>query len=185
MKTEIPIPEFLKPQTKLTGAKIGTIMHLCLQKLDLRREYTLDEISEFIDKLVYDKIISIEEAESINKQKLLEFTESNLAKRIRKAKSIYKEKPFYININAGEIYSEKIDEDILVQGIIDLYFIDEFDKLVLVDYKTDRVENIEELIPKYKTQLDLYKQALKEALEREVDEVYIYSVYKGKEIELL
>ena len=154
-------------------------------KIRLRREYTLDEISEFIDKLVYDKIISIEEAESINKQKLLEFTESNLAKRIRKAKSIYKEKPFYININGKKIYKEDIDENILVQGVIDLYYIDEIDKLVLVDYKTDRVENIEELIPKYKTQLDLYKQALKEALEREVDEVYIYSVYKGKEIELL
>ncbi len=182
---EIPIPEFLKPQTKLTGAKIGTIMHLCLQKLDLRRQYTLGKISEFIDKLVYDKIISLEEAENINKQKLLEFTESSLANRIRKAKAIYKEKPFYININASEIYGEKIDENILVQGIIDLYFIDEEDKLVLVDYKTDRVESLEELIPKYKTQLDLYKQALEEALDRKVDEVYIYSVYKGKSIDIL
>lgn len=185
MKTEIPIPEFLKPQTKLSGAKRGTIMHLCMQKLDLRKEYTIGEIDEFVDKMVYDKIIGMEEAESINKEQLLEFTKSNLAKRIRKAKAIYKEKPFYININAGEIYGEKIDEDILVQGIIDLYFIDEENRLVLVDYKTDRVENIEELIPKYKTQLDLYKQALEEALERKVDEVYIYSVYKRKEIKLM
>lgn len=184
MKTENPIPEFLKPQTKLTGAKIGTIMHLCMQKLDLRKEYTIDEIAEFVDKMVYDKIISLEEAESINKEQLLEFTKSDIAKRIRKAKAIYKEKPFYININASEIYGEKINENILVQGIIDLYFIDEENRLVLVDYKTDRVENIEELIPKYKTQLDLYKQALEEALDRKVDEVYIYSVYKGENIKL-
>ncbi len=184
-KTEIPIPEFLKPQTKLTGAKKGTIMHLCMQKLDLRREYTIDEIAEFVDKMVYDKIINMLEAESINKEQLLEFTKSDLAKRIRKAKTIYKEKPFYININAGELYGEELNEDILVQGIIDLYFIDENDKLVLVDYKTDRIEDIEELISKYKTQLDLYKQALEEALEREVDEVYIYSVYKGNSIDIL
>lgn len=159
-------------------------MHLCLQKLDLRKEYSLDEITEFIDKLVYDKIINMMEAESINKEQLLEFTKSDLANRIRKAKTIYKEKPFYININVGEVYDEKIDEDILVQGIIDLYFIDEFDKLVLVDYKTDRVENLEELITKYKTQLDLYKQALEDALDKKVDEVYIYSVYKGSSIDI-
>lgn len=181
---ENPIPEFLKPQTKLTGAKIGTIMHLCMQKLDLRKEYTIGEIDEFVEKMVYDKIIGMEEAESINKEQLLEFTKSDLAKRIKKAKAIYKEKPFYININARDFYGEEINEDILVQGIIDLYFIDEFDRLVLVDYKTDRVENIEELIPKYKTQLDLYKQALEEALDRKVDEVYIYSVYKRKEIRI-
>lgn len=182
--SEFPILEFLKLQTKLSGAQIGTIMHLCLQKLDLRKEYSLDEITEFIDKLVYDKIIDLKEAESVNKGQLLKFIESDLANRIRKAKAIYKEKPFYININAGEIYGEEIDEDILVQGIIDLYFIDEFDKLVLVDYKTDRVENLEELIPKYKTQLDLYKKALEDALDKKVDEVYIYSVHKGKEIKL-
>lgn len=55
---------------------------------------------------------------------------------------------------------------------------------MLVDYKTDRVESLEELIPKYKTQLDLYKQALEEALDRKVDEVYIYSVYKNQDIKL-
>ena len=184
MKTEIPIPEFLKPQTKLTGAQIGTIIHLCLQKLDLRKQYSLDEITEFVDKLVYDKIINLKEAESINKEQLLRFIESDLAKRIRKAKAIYKEKPFYININASEIYGERVDENILVQGIIDLYFIDEDNRLVLVDYKTDRVERLEELIPKYKTQLDLYKQALEEALDRKVDEVYIYSVHKSESIKL-
>ncbi len=181
---EIPTPDFLKQQTKLSGAQIGTIMHLCLQKLDLRKEYSKEEIDEFIEKMVYDKIIDLREAESINKEQLLCFIESDLAKRIKKAKAIYKEKPFYININAGEIYGEKIDEDILVQGIIDLYFIDERDKLVLLDYKTDRIENLEELIPKYKTQLDLYKKALEDALDKKVDEVYIYSVYKGKEIRL-
>ena len=67
-----------------------------------------------------------------------------------------------------------------------MYFIDKNDKLVLLDYKTDFVENgrEQELVNKYKEQLNLYKQALEEALHRKVDKVYIYSVYLEKEIEV-
>ena len=151
-----------------------------MQKINLRKEYTLEEISEFINKLVYDKIITEKEAETISKDQLIKFTKTDLAKRIRNSKEIYKEKPFYINISANEIYNEKIDENILVQGIIDLYFIDENNKLVLVDYKTDKINQVEELIPKYKTQLELYKRALENALNRKVDDIYIYSIYHAK-----
>ena len=181
-KVENPVPEFIKPKIELTSAEKGTIMHLCMQKIDLKREYTIHEISEFVSKLVYDKIITEQEAETINQKQILEFVKSDFATRIRKAKEVYKEKPFYININASEVYDEKLDENILVQGIIDLYFIDENDKLVLVDYKTDRVKTLEELVPRYKTQLELYKNALENALNKKVDEVYIYSVYHGKTI---
>lgn len=76
-------------------------------------------------------------------------------------KNIYKEKPFYINVPASQIYDADIKENILVQGIIDLYFVNENGQIVLVDYKTDYVESGKEfeLVEKYKSQLDLYKQA--------------------------
>ena len=183
-QTEILVPQFLKPHKELTGAQKGTIMHLCMQKLDLRKEYDTETLSELINKLVYDKIITLQEAETINKDKILEFTQSDLAKRIKKAKDIHKEKPFYININASDIYDEKIEENVLVQGIIDLYFIDENNKLILLDYKTDKVKEITELVSRYKEQLGLYKKALENALNREVDEVYIYSLYQGKFIDM-
>ncbi len=183
-QTEILVPQFLKPHKELTGAQKGTIMHLCMQKLDLRKEYNTETLSELINKLVYDKIITLQEAETINKDKILEFTQSDLAKRIKKAKDIHKEKPFYININASDIYDEKIEENVLVQGIIDLYFIDENNKLILLDYKTDKVKEITELVSRYKEQLGLYKKALENALNREVDEVYIYSLYQGKFIDM-
>ena len=69
-----------------------------------------------------------------------------------------------------------------MQGIIDLYYINENDELVLVDYKTDYVENGKEaeLIHKYNKQLELYKNALEESLNRKVNKVYIYSVYLEK-----
>ena len=71
---------------------------------------------------------------------------------------------------------------ILTQGIIDLYFIDENDKLILVDYKTDYVQDEKEFIEKYKKQLDLYKKALESSLNHKVDETIIYSIYMQKEI---
>ena len=67
-----------------------------------------------------------------------------------------------------------------------MYFVNESGQVVLVDYKTDYVENGNEfeLVEKYKNQLDLYKQALENALDLKVDRVYIYSVYLDKEIEI-
>ena len=91
-------------------------------------------------------------------------------------------KPFYINISASKIYDIEIEENILVQGIIDLFYINKNDELVLVDYKTDYVQNENELIEKYKIQLEIYKTALEEALNKEVDKIYIYSTYLDKSI---
>ena len=78
----------------------------------------------------------------------------------------------------------ELEENILVQGIIDLYYINKNNELVLVDYKTDFVQNENELIEKYKVQLELYKTALEEALQRKVDKVYIYSTQLEKNIYL-
>ena len=87
---------------------------------------------------------------------------------------------------AKEIYQKDLDESVLVQGVIDLYYINSDDELVLVDFKTDYVENRDEesLINKYRTQLELYKNALEQATKRKVDRIYIYSTYLEKKIEL-
>ena len=100
---------------------------------------------------------------------------------------VQREKPFYINISAKEVYNQDLDEKILVQGIIDLYYITQHDELVLVDFKTDFVPNRDEqiLVDKYRKQLDLYKRALESATGRKVDRVYIYSTYLEKEIAII
>ena len=72
----------------------------------------------------------------------------------------------------------------MVQGIIDLYYINEKDELILVDYKTDYVKEEKELIEKYKVQLELYKKALEESLDRKVEKIYIYSTQLNKAIEI-
>ena len=171
-------PEFLKEeQETLTAAQKGTLVHLCMEKLNEKIDYDAEKIKELINELLQKQLINEKEANSININKILQFTKSNIFKDIKEAKEVYKEKPFYINIPQD-------GEDVLVQGIIDLYYINKNDELILVDYKTDYVENgkEQELINKYSTQLSLYKQALESALDRKVDKVYIYSVYLGREV---
>lgn len=181
-------PKFLQDEkeTKITSAQKGTLTHLCLQKLNPKEDYDLEKIKSLIQNLEMNKIITEKESKAINPNKILQFTKSEIWKQLKNAKEYYQEKPFYINVPASQIYDEDIKENILVQGIIDLYFVNENGQIILVDYKTDYVESGKEfeLVEKYKSQLDLYKQALESALGTKVEKVYMYSVYLGKEIEI-
>ena len=179
-------PKFLIEKTELTPAEKGTIMHLCLQKLNYKEEYNLEKLKNMVNNLVNKEIILPKEAESVNYNKILAFLSSNIWKEMQTAKVVEQEKAFYLNLKANEIYQNDAEDEILVQGIIDLYYITNNDELVLVDYKTDYVENNNEqsLEDKYNIQLEIYKKALEESLNRKVDKVYIYSTWLNKEIEI-
>ena len=186
--TEFAKPKFLNDskEEKITSAKKGTLIHMCLQRLNEKEEYDFAKVQNLIEDLKAKEIITQKEAENININKILTFTKSEIWKELKEAKEIQREKPFYINIPAKEIYNENTDENILVQGIIDLYYISKDGKLKLIDYKTDYVEKGEEnkLIEKYKSQLGLYEKALEKVFKRKVDEKYIYSVYLEKEVKI-
>ena len=116
----------------------------------------------------------------------LRYTKSDLWNELRLAKEICKEKPFYINISSKDIFNLDTSEDILVQGIIDLYYINSNDELILVDFKTDYIKSGEEdsLIKKYNKQLEIYRNALEQSLNKKVAHTYIYSVTLNKCIEI-
>ena len=182
-------PKFLQTteETVITSAQKGTLVHLCMQKLDLSKaNYTYGDVKELVSELEAKKIITSKEAQAININKIYQFTKSQIWKEMIQAKDVQREKPFYINIPAKEIYNEDLEEKILVQGIIDLYYVTQDDEIVLVDFKTDFVEDRNEkyLIDKYKTQLDLYKRALESSTGQKVSRVYIYSTYLEKDIML-
>ncbi len=182
-----PSPKFAQKEEsiKLTGAQKGTLLHLCMQKLDEKKNYDLEAIQKLMKDLVKREIITQKELDNMNPIAILKFTQSKIWQGMKQAKEIQKEKPFYITLPAKEVYQEEVPESILVQGIIDLYYINKEDELILVDYKTDFVQHEEELVNKYKKQLVLYKKALEESLDKEVNHIYIYSTFLGKEIEVL
>ena len=180
------VPKFMEDEEKISASKKGTLMHLFLQKLDLKKQYSKEELENLKQELIAKRIISEDEACCINLLKIQNFLNSKLGEKLRKAKVIEKEKAFCLKINAKEIFEEAKEETILVQGIIDLYAIFDDGKVSLIDYKTDFVENGNEcaLVKKYKNQLGIYKRALEDALEKKVESVYIYSLYLNKEIKI-
>ena len=184
-------PKFINEnkKTKISNAEKGTLMHLCVQKMDEKQEYTLEKIQDMINTLKEKVLITEAEAETINKEKLLKYTKSELWQDLKQAKQIYKEQPFYINIKASTVYDNiepENDENILVQGVIDLFYINKNDEIVLVDFKTDYIDDGQEimLIEKYKKQLEIYKIALEQSLKRSVSKVALYSLYLNKLIDM-
>ena len=182
----IRLPE--KQQTKgLTGAEIGTAMHTVLEECDLRKEYEKEMLEALILELVQKGRLTEEEAKAIRRRELLQFFRSELAQRLRLSDKIETERTFSLLMQPKELffgadYNDVIDT-ILVNGIIDCYFVEQ-DQIVLLDYKSDRIYDEEELKERYRIQLQLYKTALERATGLPVKEVYIYSLAMGKAITL-
>ncbi len=169
---------FIKQEEKISSSKKGSLVHLCLQRIDERQDYNIEDLKKLVQGLVFNEIITEKEAESIDVNILYKYVKSELFEELRQAKKIYKEQPFYINVPVKELYKDVGDtqEKILVQGIIDLFFINNKDELVLIDYKTDYVEKGKESVIKerYKVQLELYKNALEKSFNKKVSRAQIY-----------
>ena len=155
-------------------------MHLVLQKLNFHRKYSYEDLEKFLTELAQKNLINESEIKYIDLKKIKNFIDSEMYRRIQEAKIVEKEKTFCITLELKEFNNHEIP----IQGIIDLYFIDKNDKLVLVDYKTDWVEVEVQLKDKYEIQLEIYQKALEISMNRKVDEIYIYSTNLNKFIKL-
>ena len=182
----LEVPNFLKDQVNISAAQRGTLVHMCMQRLQIQEKYDMDKIQEMIYDMIKNQIISEKEAENIPICPVLEFTKSEIWEEMKQAQIVEREKPFYLQIAANEVLKKKSEVTILVQGIIDLYYITKDNQLVLVDYKTDYVSKGKEnsLIEKYKEQLEIYQKALEESLKRKVDKIYLYSTSLNKSIKV-
>ncbi|MBR3069882.1 MAG: PD-(D/E)XK nuclease family protein, partial [Lachnospiraceae bacterium] len=134
---------------------------------------------------VGERKMEASEAALVRHGAVADFIVSPLGKRFARAakeKKLFREQPFVLFVPASEIREDyPADEEILVQGIIDAFFY-EGDEIVLVDYKTDRVESAEELIARYKVQLDSYEEALTRVTGKRVREKLIWSFALGEAI---
>lgn len=187
-------PKFLQEEKGLSAAERGTIMHYVMQKLNLSRVNSISEIKAQIEEMVLDKSLTEQEASTIWFKKVYKFYTSDLGKRVLKAFKnndlIRREFPFFTEISSlqlGENLEKEIyeDEKVRLQGIIDLFF-QEGEDIVLVDYKTDYVEegNEEEVIDRYRTQLTYYKEALEKVTGKKVKESYLYLFYIDKIVKM-
>jgi len=170
-------PRFLDTTSAITPVQKGTVLHTVMQHLDLQRlEDGAVSINRQINEMVKAEILTEQEAEVIDSLAINKFFNTELGQRILKAEKVYRETPFNLRCPASDIFSlaAGTDENLLVQGVIDLYF-EEDNKLILLDFKTDRaLYNLERLIKQYSIQLKWYRRALESIQQKEVSEMYLY-----------
>ena len=158
----------------LTGAQWGTLMHEAMQWLPLA-QYTQASLTKELDALVTKGTFTEEERNLLSDTSLYKFFSSDLGQRLINAKRIERELPFSMLFEGKRVYDTLEDgENLFLQGIIDTAF-EEDGEWILVDYKTDRVKSGEDLIKRYKIQMDLYKEALQRLTGMPVKACYIYS----------
>lgn len=161
----------------------------------------------YVDRAVYEEICKVKggskEFSELDINTLGAFFKTELARKMAEAarrNELYREQKFVLGLSADEIAGylkecgkgesdiarrfEGLDARILIQGVIDGFFIDEDGSVVLMDYKTDKCKE-QEMIDRYKLQLELYKRAIESAANKKVKKIYIYAVRLCKSIEVI
>ena len=180
------VPAFMEGKAEVNqGALRGTAMHRLMECYDFTKMPDCsDEFAENIKKQLTGLVQMGKVSEDM--QKLIRipsvelFLKSQLAPRMKAAAmrdDLFREKPFVMGNHEME------EEMVLIQGIIDVFWVEE-DGIVLLDYKTDRVDSATRLRDMYKEQLDLYAEALERIFLLPVKEKYLYSFRLNQAIEV-
>ena len=169
VETEKIVPKFLKAEEKTYSPALrGTAIHRVFELWDYSLNTDSNSVSDFIEKVHNDKRLEADLYELVNARIVEKFVNSDVAERMKKADEkglLRREQPFVI---------EDKETGMLIQGIIDAYFIED-NEIVVVDYKTDNVKSADELVKKYHIQLDYYATALNILTGMNVKEKVIYS----------
>lgn len=160
-------PQFMQTHAneKVTAASVGTATHALLQHLDLSGPLDEPTLRQTAALLVNRGVFSAAVYQRIQFAELVRFfNETALGKQLQaNAKTVHREQPFSMLLPGATVFPELAgdDQDILVHGIMDAYF-ETTDGLILLDYKTDHIgpAGVNQLIPRYSGQLNLYRQAL-------------------------
>ena len=201
----LPVPHFAQdaPEdsaaaVRLTGAARGTAVHRLCELIDYREwpdpgAVTARQWEERVGRLLGAGEIPRSYESAAKARTFLPFLHSNVAARMAAADArglLRREQPFVLGVPAGRLNAAfPPEETILIQGIMDAFFLEEDAQgggrhVVLVDYKTDRVRTAQELIDRYRVQMDYYSQALEKMLRLPVTERILYSFALQEEIRI-
>ena len=180
------LSEFLSPEEYglLNQEKLQKFLDSPLGKLFAKayKENTLYREQHFMQEVEYEKLFPedgavgevAEEALSSNTGGV-ESNEDSLKRNIDRIES-----------HGDSTVDSSVDsttEKVILQGIIDALIMEE-EGIILVDYKTDRVKDGEELRNRYQKQIDLYSEALEQILGKKVRRRVLYSFSLGEEVDL-
>ena len=168
-KISFDLPDF-STKEKITGAEIGSATHELMQRIDLIQQPTLASLTETLKQVQTSPAVR----DKINLSKILAFFDTALGQEIlANTDHLYREQPFSMLKK-----DQKSQEDFVVRGILDGYLLYE-DRIILFDYKTDRYDQPNQLIERYRGQLALYGEALSRAYS--IQNIEKYLILLGKD----
>ncbi len=177
---DLAVPGFLSEKLE-DAARKGTAMHEFMQYADYSKcEVSLENEAR---RLLENGYISGEQYSMLDYPRLSSFFKSELYRQLKCAKAVYRESAFTLNMPLSELYENENEvfdgECALVQGKIDCFFESEDGVYTVVDFKTDRVYTMSELVSKYSLQLEYYKRAVCEMTGNDNVRMAIYSFFLG------
>ena len=164
-------PEFSQQETKLSAARIGTVIHLVMEKLDFKKAADMgrEYICQVAGRLHEDQLITEDERKVIEPDNIAAFFSQEPGRRAALSENLHKEREFIMQ-------KEISGESVIVQGIIDCCF-EEDDGMVLIDYKNSYAgseADVKTIKDRYEGQISIYAEALEAAAGKPVKESYLY-----------
>ena len=179
-------PKFLRKTKKnvIEGKERGTIIHSILELfeivpysklLNLKDKEKEEIIKKFLNNLEINGIYTKEELEIVDISILKDYMDTNIYKYLSKSIEknsnikIYKEKTIYLKLDKKDIeileikygLKEQLEEGQILQGVLDLYIVDEDKReIYIVDYKTDKILNEEYYKERYNIQIGIYEYSI-------------------------
>ena len=176
------VPNFVKEEEGVSGTMRGSAYHRVLELADFTKP-----LEGQMESLCEAGVLTEEYKAAVSYDKLKTFWDSPLAARMKKAQEenrLFREQPFVYGVSAARLGKNFPEEEtVLIQGIIDVFFV-EGEEIVLLDYKTDRIRRAEELIERYETQLTYYTEAIEKLTGKKVKEKLLYSFALGRAIKV-
>ncbi len=154
----------------------GIILHKVLENINFFSKNLEADLVKIINKISDDQI---------NNKKYFNISLKNinlLKTIIFENNKLYKEKEFMIFNNLKNIFDLNDENNILIQGKIDLLVLGK--KNILIDYKYTSLKENNKIIDKYKNQLKIYKKAFEYATNKKIDEIYILNLKENNLIKL-
>ncbi|MER2049472.1 MAG: 3'-5' exonuclease, partial [Solibacillus sp.] len=188
VKTDVP--SFMlkgKKERKLSATEVGTAVHAVMQHIPQQGFASIEETKQYIQSLVERQLLQQIEADAVSAEKVFAFFETEIGGRFKKAKQVLREEPFTLSLKDQEGDAQ------IIQGVIDCIFEDEQGNWVLLDYKTDYIEQYllgdfekikQKMTKSYQIQLNYYQHAVQSIKRIQISEriLYLYSI--GQEVKI-
>lgn len=160
----------------MTPADRGIALHEFMQFADFQAA-AADPESE-LRRLSRLRYLTPEQARAVEIKRVRAFFRSPLGQKVLGSPEVIKERRFTAVIPAGAAQpgTPAPEEPVVLQGSVDCTFLED-GRLNIIDFKTDRVEDMEELWRRYITQLRLYARAMREVSGLRIGEMFLYSTW--------